>query len=77
VHIEKERRTAKELGIPMPLPTIKPLFVAAGIVIMLSGLIFIHKDDKTAAFSLIGLGAAMIFGFVYAWATSPLEEAHH
>jgi cytochrome c oxidase subunit 1 len=76
VHIEKERRTAKELGIPMPLPTIKPMFVAAGIVIMLSGLIFIHLENKTLAFGLIGLGAATIIGFLYAWVTSPLEEAH-
>ena len=76
VHIEKERRSAKELGIPMPTPTIKPLFVAAGIIIMLSGLIFLHKDDKTAAFSLIAIGAAMIFAFVYAWVTTPLEPEH-
>jgi cytochrome c oxidase subunit 1 len=77
VHIEKDRRTAKELGIPMPLPTIKPLFVAAGIVVMLSGLIFIHKEDKTAAAALIALGAMMIIGFLYAWVTSPLEPDHH
>ena len=31
MHIETERRTAKELGIPMPNPTIKPLWVAMGI----------------------------------------------
>jgi cytochrome c oxidase subunit 1 len=76
VHIETERRSAKELGIPMPLPTIKPLFVAAGIIIMLSGLIFLHKENKTAAFSLIALGASTIIGFLYAWVTSPLEEGH-
>jgi len=77
VHIERDRRTAKELGIPMPTPTIKPLFVAAGIIVMLSGLIFIHKDDKTVAAALIALGATMIVGFLYAWVTSPLEPEHH
>jgi cytochrome c oxidase subunit I len=77
VHIERDRRTAKELGIPMPTPTIKPLFVAAGIIIMLSGLIFIHKGDKTVAAALIALGALMIIGFLYAWVTSPLEPDHH
>jgi cytochrome c oxidase subunit 1 len=77
VHIERERRSAKELGIAMPLPTIKPLVVAAGIIIMLSGLIFLHKENKTVAFSLIALGAATIIGFLYAWVTSPLEEEHH
>jgi cytochrome c oxidase subunit I len=76
VHVETERRSAKELGIPMPLPTIKPLFVAAGIVIMFSGLIFIHLANKTAAFTLIFGGAAMLVGFLYAWLLSPLEEAH-
>jgi cytochrome c oxidase subunit I len=77
VHIERDRRTAKELGIPMPTPTIKPLFVAAGIVVMLSGLIFIHKEDKAVAAALIALGATMIVGFLYAWVTSPLEPDHH
>ena len=77
VHIEKERRTAKELGIPMPSPTIKPLFVAAGIVIMLSGLIFLHLQNKLAAFTLIGVGATMIVVFMYAWLLTPLEPDHH
>jgi cytochrome c oxidase subunit 1 len=76
VHLETQRRTAKELGIPMPLPTIKPLCVAAGIIIMFSGLIFIHLEKKTVAFTLIGVGAAMLVGFLYAWLLSPLEEAH-
>ena len=43
---------------------------------MLSGLIFIHKNDKTVAFSLIAIGASMIIGFLYAWVTSPLEPEH-
>jgi hypothetical protein len=60
----------------MPLPTIKPLCVAAGIIIMFSGLIFIHLENKTVAFTLIGVGAAMLVGFLYAWLLSPLEEAH-
>jgi cytochrome c oxidase subunit I len=76
-HIEKERRTAKELGIPMPLPTIKPLIVAAGIIIMFSGLIFLHLQNKPAAFTLMFGGATILVGFLYAWLTSPLEEAHH
>jgi cytochrome c oxidase subunit I len=77
VHIEKGRRTAKELGIPMPLPTIKPLIVAAGIIIMFSGLIFLHLQSKAIAFTLMFGGAAILVGFLYAWLLSPLEEAHH
>jgi len=76
VHVETERRTAKELGIPMPLPTIKPLIVAAGIVIMISGLLFIHRESKAIAFTFIFGGAAILVGFLYAWLLSPLEEEH-
>jgi hypothetical protein len=28
------------------------------------------------AFTLIGVGASMLVGFLYAWLLSPLEEAH-
>jgi cytochrome c oxidase subunit I len=77
VHIEKERRTAKELGIPMPNPTIKPMFVAASIIVMFSGLIFVHLQNKTLAFTLMFGGAAGLIGFLYAWLTTPLEDEHH
>jgi hypothetical protein len=76
MHEETERRSAKELGIPMPYPTIKPLIVAAGIVIMFSGLLFIHRESKAMAFTLIGTGATMLVVFLYDWLTSPLEDAH-
>jgi cytochrome c oxidase subunit 1 len=77
MHEERERRTAKELGIPMPLPTIKPLIVAAGIIIMFSGLLFIHRDSKAIAFTLMFGGATILVGFLYAWLLSPLEPDHH
>ncbi|HEX6051689.1 MAG TPA: cytochrome c oxidase subunit I [Gemmatimonadaceae bacterium] len=76
VHVETERRTAKELGIPMPLPTIKPLLVALSIIVMFSGLLFIHRESKTLALTLMLGGAMMLAGFLYAWLLSPLEEAH-
>ena len=76
VHVETERRTAKELGIPMPLPTIKPLLVALSIIVMFSGLLFIHRESKTLALTLMIGGAMMLAGFLYAWLLSPLEEAH-
>jgi len=44
---------------------------------MFSGLIFIHLENKAAAFTLIFGGAAGLIGFLYAWLLSPLEEAHH
>jgi cytochrome c oxidase subunit I len=77
MHIEKEHHTAKELGIPMPTPTIKPLFVAAGIVITLSGLLFIHEPSKVMFGLFVTVGAVMLVGALYAWVTTPLEEEHH
>jgi hypothetical protein len=76
MHIETERRTAKELGIPMPTPTIKPFWVALGIVLMFSGLLFLPKGMKVPAFTLMFGGAAMWIGFLYAWLLTPLEEHH-
>ena len=52
------------------------VLILAGIIVMFSGLLFIHRDNKTMAFTLIGVGASMLVGFLYAWLLSPLEEAH-
>jgi cytochrome c oxidase subunit I len=76
MHIETERRTAKELGIPMPSPTIKPLIVAAGIVIMLGSLLFIHLTSKMLFTVFVALGASMLVFGLYAWLTTPLEPEH-
>ncbi|HJU72261.1 MAG TPA: cytochrome c oxidase subunit I [Gemmatimonadaceae bacterium] len=72
MHIESERKTAEELGIPMPHPTIKPLWTALGIVVMLSGLLFL-ASNKVVAFSLIAVGAATMIYFIYNWLTTPVE----
>jgi hypothetical protein len=61
----------------MPNPTIKPLFVAASIIVMFSGLIFIHLENKMLAYTLMFGGAAGLVGFIYAWLTTPLEDEHH
>jgi cytochrome c oxidase subunit 1 len=73
VHIETERRTAKELGIPMPIPTIKPLFVALGIIVLFLGLLLTRALPFWTAFAVMMTGTAMIVGFLYNWLTSPLE----
>jgi hypothetical protein len=75
MHIETERRTAKELGIPMPSPTIKPLWTALGIVVMFTG-VLILPHQKMAGIAVILGGATMMTGFLYAWLTTPLEEHH-
>jgi cytochrome c oxidase subunit 1 len=73
VHEETERRTAKELGIPMPFNTIKPFMVALGIVILFSGLIVLHAGYFALAMATMLGGGAFMVGSLYAWLTSPLE----
>ena len=62
-------KTADELGIILPYNTIKPLFVALGMVIMFTGLIWTH--------ALIAVGAAIMIFSLYSWLLSPLEPEHH
>jgi cytochrome c oxidase subunit 1 len=73
MHEESERSTAAALGIPMPLNTVKPLLTALGIVIMFSGLMFIHLDHFAIAMAVSLSGAALLIGSLYAWLFSPLE----
>jgi cytochrome c oxidase subunit 1 len=76
MHVEGRLPTARELGIPMPNPTIKPLFVALFMVLMFAGMIFIHTGQKPFAYaSVIGSALAMVV-MLYAWVLTPLEDAH-
>jgi hypothetical protein len=72
-------RSAEELGIPLPYPTIKPLFVALFMTLMFASLLFIHKDKTQLAIIGILLNAGAMTTFLYAWLTAPLEpeHAHH
>jgi cytochrome c oxidase subunit I len=65
----QEGKTADELGIIMPYNTIKPLIVAAGLVIMFCGLITTR--------ALIFVGAGIMIISLYTWLLSPLEPEHH
>jgi cytochrome c oxidase subunit 1 len=77
MHIEHATgKTAKELGIPMPNPTIKPLICALGLTIMFCGLLFIHKDKMPLALMTIIGGALVMTTALYAWVLTPLEDAH-
>jgi cytochrome c oxidase subunit 1 len=76
MHVEEQRvPTAKELGIPMPSPSIWPLVTALGIVVMFSGNLFVHTKLPVALTLLLG-GATIWIGSLYHWLTTPLEEAH-
>ena len=90
MHTEHRLPSAKALGIPMPLSTIKPLIVAVGIVIMFTGmLIRSHQISAIQAAGgqgstlpstiIIVLGGVMITASLYWWLLSPLEEhvEHH
>ena len=73
---QAEHKSAKELGIPMPNPSIKPLFVALFLVLMFSSLLLLHKDKFW-----IGIGGVILFAMamtfsLYSWLLTPLEDAH-
>ena len=77
MHIEEATgKSAKDLGIPMPNRTIKPLICAAGMTIMFTGLLFIHKDKMSLAIATILAGAAIMTLSLYAWVLTPLEDHH-
>ncbi len=69
-------KTAEELGIPMPYPTIKPLFVALFMCLMFASLMFIHEGKLQVGVVCIMICAATMTAFLYAWLTSPLEPEH-
>jgi cytochrome c oxidase subunit 1 len=91
MHIETESYTARQLGIPMPDPTIKPLFVALGMVIMLSAPLFLTRKlifeqagnaaaastSMTIFWVLVLGGAALMIVQLYNWLLTPLESDHH
>jgi cytochrome c oxidase subunit 1 len=74
-HVETRIRTAKELGIPMPNPSIMPLVCAAGVVCMFCGLLFLEKSTKLGV-GIMVLGAFWWVSSLYNWLTTPLEDAH-
>jgi cytochrome c oxidase subunit 1 len=73
---QQEHKTAHELGIPMPNPSIKPLFVALFMVLMFSSLLLLHKDMFWAGISGVITFAALMAFSLYAWLLTPLEDAH-
>ncbi len=69
-------KSAKDLHIPMPNPTIKPMICAGGMVIMFSGLMFIHTNNMPLALTVMIGGALVMVLSLYAWLLTPLEDAH-
>jgi cytochrome c oxidase subunit 1 len=73
MHIETETHTAKELGIPMPYPTVKPFVVALAMVVMFCGLLFLRNDMFAVSMTVTIGGALVMVAGLYSWLTSPLE----
>ncbi len=69
-------KSARELGIPMPNPSIKPLFVALFMTLMLASLIPIHLGKTQLAIGLVITNATLMVLFLYSWLLTPLEDAH-
>jgi cytochrome c oxidase subunit 1 len=72
---ESRLPTAKELGIPMPNPSIMPLVCALGVVVMFCGLMFLEKNTM-AGVAVMTLGGLWWVVSLYHWLTTPLEDAH-
>jgi hypothetical protein len=68
--------TARELGIPMPNPSIKPVYAALFMTLMFASLIAIHKDHMHLAIVLVIVFAAAVAASLYSWLLTPLEDAH-
>ena len=64
-------RSAHDLGIVLPTPTIKPLIATLGLGVTFTGVIW-HKN-----LPLMFLGAAIFVGTLYNWLLTPLEPEHH
>jgi cytochrome c oxidase subunit I len=73
---EETGKTAAQLGIPMPNPTIKPLFTALAMTVMFSGLFFVHLDKMGVALTLMIGGALWLAVQLYWWLLTPLEDPH-
>jgi cytochrome c oxidase subunit 1 len=67
--------TAKELGIVLPNPSIWPLVMAMGLMVMFSGLLFIHSNTKLGV-AIMLIGAVWWIGTLYKWLLTPLEDHH-
>jgi cytochrome c oxidase subunit I len=77
VHIEPATgKSAKELGIPMPNPTINPLLTAFGMTWMFAGLMFIPQGKLSLALAIMISGAIFMIASYFAWVLTPLEDAH-
>jgi hypothetical protein len=75
-HTGERIKTAKELGIPMPNPSIKPLFVAGFMTLMFASMLLIHKGKTPLAITGVITFAILMTLSLYSWLLTPLEDEH-
>jgi cytochrome c oxidase subunit 1 len=77
VHDDTPPKSARQLGIPMPNPSIKPLFVALFMTLMFASMLFLHTANmKALGVPLIITFAILMTLTLYWWLLTPLEDAH-
>jgi cytochrome c oxidase subunit 1 len=69
-------KTARQLGIPMPNPTIRPLFVALFMTLMFASLLLIHEGKTMLSVVLVISFATAMTSMLYSWLLTPLEDHH-
>jgi hypothetical protein len=75
-HTEAPVKSAKALGIPMPNPSIKPLFAALWMTLMFASMVALHTTAKAIGVPLIIIFALLMTFTLYSWLLTPLEDAH-
>jgi cytochrome c oxidase subunit 1 len=78
VHDDQPPKTAKQLGIPMPNPSIKPLFVALWMTLMFASMLPMHFATPRRSVAVAGIitFAILMVITLYSWLLTPLEDEH-
>jgi cytochrome c oxidase subunit 1 len=76
VHTDGPMKSAKELGIPMPNPSIKPLFAALFMTLMFASMLPIHMGKTPLAIAGVITFAILMTLTLYSWLLTPLEDPH-
>ena len=50
---------------------------ALAFVLFVASMLFMHLENKLVPVSLLVAFGALFVGTLYAWLTTPLEDAHH
>jgi cytochrome c oxidase subunit 1 len=68
--------TARELGIPMPNPSIKPFWAALFMTLMFASMLPMHLGQPKLAIVGVITFAVLLTLMLYSWLLTPLEDHH-